>query len=140
MKKILFAKPSITKKEIDYVNDAVSNGWGENCYDYIHRFTDKLKEYFNSPYVWPTSSCHGALHIILMSLKIGRGDEVITQSFNFIATVEAIVDTGANVVFTDIDDTLNMCPKNLESLISKKLSSIFGFNDNFLSISLHLLL
>ena len=54
----------------------------------------------------------------------GRGDEVITQSFNFIATVEAIVDTGANVVFTDIDDTLNMCPKNLESLISKETKAI----------------
>ena len=44
----------------------------------------------------------------LKALGIGRGDEVITQSFNFIATVEAIVDTGANVVFTDIDDTLNV--------------------------------
>lgn len=35
MKKILFAKPSITQKEIDYVNDAVKNGWGLNCYDYL---------------------------------------------------------------------------------------------------------
>ena len=52
MKKILFAKPSITKKEIDYVNDAVKNGWGLNCYDYIHRFTDKLKNYFPQKYCY----------------------------------------------------------------------------------------
>ena len=51
MRKIFFSKPSITEKEINYVNDAITNGWGDNCYDYINRFSRKLKDYFNVPYV-----------------------------------------------------------------------------------------
>ena len=82
MKKILFAKPSITQKEIDYVNDAVKNGWGLNCYDYLNRFTDKLKNYFNSPYVWPTSSCHGALHIVLTDANRVQMATLIEDSKN----------------------------------------------------------
>ncbi len=125
MKKILFAKPSITKKEIDYVNDAVSNGWGENCYGYIHRFTKKLKEYFNSPYVWPTSSCHGALHIILMSLKIGRGDEVIVPDMTWIGTVTPVSWLGATPVFIDVlEDSLCMDPEKIEKAITKKTKAI----------------
>jgi perosamine synthetase len=68
MRKILAAKPSITQLEIDYVNDAISNGWGEHCYDYINKFKTRVKEYFGSEFVWPTSSCHGALHMVLMAL------------------------------------------------------------------------
>ena len=125
MKKILFAKPSITKKEIDYVNDAVKNGWGLNCYDYIHRFTDKLKNYFNSPHVWPTSSCHGALHIILMALGIGRDDEVIVPDMTWIGSVTPISWLGATPVFVDVlEDCLSIDPSKIEKAITKKTKAI----------------
>ena len=93
---------------------------------HVREFEQKLKNIFSPKMadVLCVSSGTAAIKVALKALGIGRGDEVITQSFNFIATVEAIVDTGANVVFTDIDDTLNMCPKNLESLISKKTKAI----------------
>ena len=52
--------------------------------------------------------------IALKSLEVKQGDEVITQAFNFIATVEAILDTGAKPIIVDIDNTLNMCPKDLK--------------------------
>ena len=38
MKRIPINKPSITSKEIEYVNDAITHGWGEKCYDYINKF------------------------------------------------------------------------------------------------------
>ena len=93
---------------------------------HVREFEQKLKAVFSPTMadVLCVSSGTAAIKVALKALGIGRGDEVITQSFNFIATVEAIVDTGANVVFTDVDDTLNMCPKNLESLISKKTKAI----------------
>ena len=93
---------------------------------HVREFEQKLKAVFSPKMadVLCVSSGTAAIKVALKALGIGRGDEVITQSFNFIATVEAIVDTGADVVFTDIDDTLNMCPKNLESLISKKTKAI----------------
>ena len=40
---IPYTKPSITELEIQFVNDAVANGWGEHCYDYIFRFEKDLK-------------------------------------------------------------------------------------------------
>lgn len=125
MRKILFAKPSITRKEIEYVNDAVKNGWGENCYDYIHRFRDKLKSYFNSPYAWPTSSCHGALHIILMALGIGRNDEVIVPDMTWIGSVTPISWLGATPVFVDVlEDSLCIDPNKIEKAITNKTKAI----------------
>lgn len=93
---------------------------------HVREFEQKLKAVFSPKMadVLCVSSGTAAIKVALKALGVGKGDEVITQSFNFIATVEAIVDTGANVVFTDIDDTLNMCPKNLQTLISKKTKAI----------------
>ena len=125
MKKILFAKPSITQKEIDYVNDAVKNGWGLNCYDYIYKFTDKLKKYFDSPNVWPTSSCHGALHIILMALDIGKGDEVIVPDMTWIGSVTPVSWLGAKPIFVDVlEESLTIDPIKIEKAITKKTKAI----------------
>ena len=93
---------------------------------HVREFENKLKTVF-SPKMADAlcvSSGTAAIKVALKALGIGKGDNVITQSFNFIATVEAIVDTGASVIFTDIDDTLNMCPMSLESLITKKTKAI----------------
>ena len=50
----------------------------------------------------------------LAALGVGAGDEVITQGFTFVATWEAILDIGAIPVFTEVDETLNMDPVDLE--------------------------
>ena len=86
------------------------------------------------------SSGTAAIKIALKALDIGPGDEVITQAFNFIATVEAIVDTGATLVITDIDETLNMSTKSLKKLITKKTRAIvpvhmLGVPANMLAIN-----
>ena len=60
------------------------------------------------------SSGSTALRVALAALGVGFGDEVITPGFTFVATWEAILETGAVPVFTEIDDTLNMDPKDLE--------------------------
>ena len=93
---------------------------------HVREFESELKTVF-SPQMADAlcvSSGTAAIKVALKALGIGKGDNVITQSFNFIATVEAIVDTGASVIFTDIDDTLNMSPMSLESLITKKTKAI----------------
>lgn len=70
--------------------------------------------------------CNGtaALKIALFGLGIKQGDEVITQSFTFIATVEAILELGAIPIITEIDKSLNMDPIDLEKKISKKTKAI----------------
>ncbi len=127
MRKILFAKPSITQKEIDYVNDAIKNGWAEDCYNYLNSFRDKLKEYFNVPYVWPTSSGHGALHILLMALGIGKGDEVIVPDMTWIGSVSPISWLGATPVFIDVlEDSWCIDPNKIEGAITKNTKAIIA--------------
>jgi 8-amino-3,8-dideoxy-alpha-D-manno-octulosonate transaminase len=70
--------------------------------------------------------CNGtaALKIALFALGVKPGDEVITQSFTFIATVEAILELGAKPVITEIDKSLNMDPVDLEKKITDKTKVI----------------
>jgi len=70
------------------------------------------------------SSGTAAVKVALQALGIGRGDEVITQSFTFVATVEAIVETGATPVVVDIDDTLNMDPRAFEAAITPRTRAV----------------
>ena len=65
---ILTAGPSITKLEKKYVNDAVSNGWNNNWNNYLIKLENRFKEYFKIKYAIPTSSCTGAMHLILTAL------------------------------------------------------------------------
>ncbi|MBT3295041.1 MAG: DegT/DnrJ/EryC1/StrS family aminotransferase [Verrucomicrobia bacterium] len=98
---VLAAKPSVTQREIDYVTDAVTNGWGTACYDYLNRFSDALRAFFGVPHVWPTSSCHGALHIALKALGIGPGDEVIVPDLTWTGSVFPVSWLGATPVCVD---------------------------------------
>jgi len=72
------------------------------------------------------SVCNGtaALKIALLGLGVKFGDEVITQSFTFIATVEAILELGAKPIITEIDNSLNMDPIDLERKITNKTKVI----------------
>ena len=70
------------------------------------------------------SSGTAAIKVALKALGITHGDEVITQCFNFIATVEAVVDCGATPVIAGSDDTLNMDPAQIEGLITDKTKAI----------------
>lgn len=101
--KIVYTKPSIGELEIAYVTDAVTHGWGDKCYDYIHKLERNFSAYLGVKYSIATSSCTGALHMGLAALGIGPGDEVILADTNWIASVAPVVQLGATPVFVDID-------------------------------------
>ena len=125
MKTILPAKPSITQLEVDYVNDAIRNGWGDQCYNYIYKFKKSIKNYFNCNYVWPTSSCHGALHIVLMALEVGPGDEVLVPDLTWVGSVAPISWVGATPVFVEsLKDTWCIAPHKIEEKITDKTKAI----------------
>jgi len=100
---ILTACPSVTKKEIDYVTDAITNGHGEHWGDYIKKFEKSFAEYIGVKHSMSTSSCTGALHLSLVGLGIGHGDEVIVPDTSWIATASAVTYVGATPVFADVD-------------------------------------
>ncbi len=123
--KIFYAKPSITELEINFALDALINGWGEHCYDYITRFEDKFKNYLGVDFAIATSSCTGALHMGLSSLGVGPGDEVILADINWIATAAPILYLGAKPVFVDIlSETWCIDPVKVEQSINSQTKAI----------------
>jgi len=91
---------------------------------HVREFESKCSNYFKSKYTLFVSSGTAALKIALKALGVKQGDEVITQSFNFIATVEAILDIGAIPKIVNVDLSLNMDPYDLEKKISKKTKAV----------------
>ena len=67
--RIHYTKPSITELEIRYATDAVTNGWGEKCYEYIYQFEEAFKTHLDVGYAIATSSCTGALHMGMAALE-----------------------------------------------------------------------
>ena len=125
LSRIHYAKPSITELEIQYVNDAVKNGWGPNCYDYIEKFKHLLKDYLGVPFVVPTSSCTGAIHLALAALDVGAGDEVIAPDITWVASVAPITYQGATPILVDVcEDSWCIDPERIESAITEKTKAI----------------
>ena len=122
---ILTAGPSITEKEITYVTDAITNGHGEMCAYYIKKFEKSFAEYIGVQHALTTSSCTGALHLALVALGIGEGDEVIVPDMSWIATASAVVYTGATPVFVDIlPDSWCIDPVEVKKHITKNTKTI----------------
>jgi perosamine synthetase len=126
-KRIPISKPSITKLEIEYVTDAITNGWGQHCYDYIHKLGNLFSKYLGVKYALPTSSGTGAIHLALAALGIGKGDEVIVPELTWVATAAPVVWLGATPIFADVlKDSWCVDPKSIESKITSKTKAIFA--------------
>lgn len=91
---------------------------------HVREFESKFAKKMGVKYAQAVSSGTAAIKIALIAMGVKPGDEVITQAFTFIATLEAIIDIGAKPVLANIDKSLNMDPNNLESLITKKTKVI----------------
>jgi len=126
-KKIPINKPSVTALEISYVNDAIANGWGDRCYDYIKKFEAGFAEYQGLKYALATSSCTGAIHLALLAMGVKAGDEVIVPEITWIASVEPVLYIGAKPVFADVlEDTWCLDPESLRKKITPKTKAIIA--------------
>ncbi len=86
----------------------------------VKKFEKQISKFLNVKFCIATTSGTMAQYIAMKSLGIKKGDEVITQSFTFVATVEAILAIGAKPIITEIDETFNMCTKDLKKKNIKK--------------------
>ncbi|MEB0006014.1 DegT/DnrJ/EryC1/StrS family aminotransferase [Pseudomonas sp. RTB3] len=125
MSRIHYTKPSVGELEASYVLDAVQNGWGERCYEYITRFEKAFAEHMGVPYAIATSSCTGALHMGMAALEIGSGDEVILGNTNWIASAAPITYLGATPVFVDVSpDSWCLDPEKVRQAITPRTKAI----------------
>jgi len=100
---ILTAGPSISILERSYVADATARGWNTQHSDYLNAFQSEFAELVGSKFALATSSCTGALHLSLLALGIGPGDEVIVPDITWVATASAVMYVGAKPIFVDVD-------------------------------------
>jgi dTDP-4-amino-4,6-dideoxygalactose transaminase len=118
--------PTIESEEFDACRAALENGW-LGMGSYVGAFEQKLKECIGATdrHVVAVSTGHAALHLGLLLIGVGPGDEVITPSFNNAADFQAILATGAAPVFCDIDDdTLCIDLNKAEELVSPRTRAI----------------
>ena len=112
-----------TKKHLD---DALNVGWlGMGAF--TKEFEDRISTYLglNNRYLVATNTGTSALHIALLTAGIGKGDEVITPSFNYVADHQAVHMTGADVVMCDVQyDNLGIDCNKAEELITDKTKAI----------------
>lgn len=124
-KKISFAGPWITQKEIDYVIDATKNGWYETYDMHAKKLEKTVADYLGVKYSIATHCCTLALHLATASLGLKKGDEVICTDFSWVATAYAISYTGAKPVFVDIDpDSWCIDPAAIRKAITNKTKAI----------------
>jgi perosamine synthetase len=123
--RIPVAGPSITQKEIDYVTDAVTKGWYGDANTYHARFEEAFAAYLGVRYAIALPSCTSAIHLSLLALGVGPGDEVVVPDPTWIASAAPITYVGATPVFADIDDqTWCLSAQSFENCISSKTKAV----------------
>src|SRR5688572_10272692 len=122
---IPISQPSITEKEIEYVNDAVRSTWISSLGKYIDRFENEFATFCEAKYGVCVANGTVAIHLALVAHGIKKGDEVIVPDLSFIATANAVIHAGATPVFVDIDRA-NLCidPAAIEAAITKRTKAI----------------
>src|SRR5207253_349472 len=119
-----FQPPAITDDEVAAVAETLRSGWlttGPRTAELEAR----MREFLEAKHVLAVSSGTAALHLSLVALGVGPGDEVITSSITWPATANVIVHCGATPVFADVrDDTLNIDPARVAELVNERTKAI----------------
>ena len=125
MKEFLpFSVPSMGEDEIAAVAEVLRSGWittGPKC----QQLESAFSQYVGAKHAIAVSSATGGMHVTLMALGIGAGDEVITPSQTWVSTLNVITLLGAEPVMIDVDrDTLMVQPAEIEAAITPKTKAI----------------
>src|SRR6185312_11250926 len=78
-------------------------GWNSRWNGYLSRFEREFAEYVGAEYAIATSSCTGALHMAMLAIGVGPGDEAIVPEQTWVATAKAVTYVGATPVFADVE-------------------------------------
>jgi len=118
-------EPALLGNELKYVTDAVQTGWISSAGKYVTDFERQFADYCGCKF--GVAVCNGtvALHLALVALGLGKGDEVIVPDFTMIATAFAVCYTGATPVFVDADPkTWNIDVSKIEEKITPRTKAI----------------
>ena len=112
--------PSLKGNEIIYATDAIKTQWVSTSGQYVTKFEKSLMDYLKVEDAVATQSGTASIHLALRLCDVLLGDEVIVPTLTFIATVNPIKYLGAEPIFMDCDDSLNMDVNKLESFLKEE--------------------
>lgn len=118
-------RPSVPKHAKKYLNECITTGWFSSEGSFVKQFENKFASYLGIKYASATNSGTTALHLAILALGIGIGDEVLVPALTIASCYFSIWYTGAKVVPVDIDpETYTIDPKLIESKITKRTKAI----------------
>jgi len=122
--RIPWARPKFSGGEHDYVTEAISSTWISGG-PFVDRFEHDVAEYTGSHFGVSSSNGTTALHMALLALSVGPGDEVVVPGFAFLAAANVCLHLKAKPVFADVDP-LNWClnASDVEKCISQNTKAI----------------
>ena len=121
--RLYLSPPHMGRHELNYVHKAIEDNWVAPAGPNLAGFEADICAAVGVPYCVALSSGTAAIHLGLILLGVGPGDEVLCPSFTFVATANPVVYLGATPVFVDSEpDTWNLCPKRLREAIEGRIS------------------
>jgi dTDP-4-amino-4,6-dideoxygalactose transaminase len=122
--KVPFFMHDLGKAELDAIAEVLA-GPILTTGDWVTRFEARFADYLGVRHAIAVTSCTGALHLSLLALGIGPGDEVITTPMTFIATATSIMEAGAKPVMVDVEpETGNLDAVKVEAAITERTRAI----------------
>jgi len=120
-------RPFFSGNEQKYVNECITSTWISSKGKFIKQFEDEYAKFVDIKYAASVSNGTVALHLALLALGIGEGDEVIVPTLTYIASVNAIAYTGAKPVFVDsLPETWQIDPADIERKITSKTKAVMA--------------
>ena len=118
-------EPVITPESKKYVAEAMETGWISSAGKYIGEFEEQFAKFLGVKHAITTTSGTTAIHLALVALGIGPGDEVIVPDFTMMGSVLPVLYCGATPVFVDAEpEAFNIDPDLIEAKITKKTRAI----------------
>lgn len=125
--KIPVYQPTLSGNEKKYVNDCLDSTWISSKGKYIEAFENSFAKFIGVQHAAAVSNGTVAIHLALIALGIGPGDEVIVPSLTYIASVNPIVYTGATPVFVDsLQSSWQINPDDVRKKITSKTRAIMA--------------
>ena len=123
--RIFLSFPHLGGTEMNWIEEAFKGSWVVPLGPNVDEFEKRLSRYLEAPDVVAVSAGTAAIHMAMVMLGVGPGDEVICQSFTFAASANPVTYQGAKPVFVDSEpDTWNMDPAALEEAIIERHRTI----------------
>jgi len=118
-------QPYLGGREKEYVNQCLDSTWISSRGEFIGRFESSFAQYIGARHATTVANGTVALHLALASLGIGHGDEVIVPTLTYVASVNTIIQTGAQPIYVDsLANTWNADPDDIRRKITPRTKAV----------------